>query len=106
MDGYIYVLGGSDGQQELSSAEAFDLNTGIWLQLPHMVVRRHGLAAVALAGKLFALGGFDGRQELASVELFDPNTCCAAGSTRSAATARARSSTAARSSIRGTRRGP
>jgi len=55
--GKIYVVGGYDGQRELSSANVYALTEDSWTDLPDMAFPRGGLSLVADELALFALGG-------------------------------------------------
>lgn len=56
----IYVVGGFDGFDYLSSAERYSRQTGQWTLLTcHMTSARSGLAVIILDRYLYALGGSD-----------------------------------------------
>ncbi len=56
----VYICGGFNGQECLSSAESYDPATNQWTLLSHMRNRRSGVGVVAHDGNLYALGGFNG----------------------------------------------
>ena len=70
--GLVYIIGGSDGTEILSSIEIYDPQTNQWTYGPSMSVRRSGLRAVLHRGKIYAMGGYDGQDILSSVECLDP----------------------------------
>jgi len=72
--GRLYVCGGTDGQERLSSAERFNLSNGTWEVLPPMIHRRYGITASVLHGRLYVCGGFNGQEALSSAERFDPGS--------------------------------
>jgi len=75
LNGFVYAVGGNDGEKRLRSGERLDCAAGgtrQWVSLPHMKYTRSNLGLVVLAGKLYALGGYDGAGRLRSVEAYDP----------------------------------
>jgi len=72
VDGCLYVCGGWDGRQRLSSVERFCPCLGLWEELAAMLERRDRAAVGAIAGRLYICGGFDGDRDLSSAEFFDP----------------------------------
>ena len=76
LNGFLYAVGGNDGEKRLRSAERLDCAPGgvyQWSALPPMRQARSNLALIALGQQLYAIGGFDGTQRLRSVEAFDPH---------------------------------
>lgn len=70
--GFIYICGGSDGEQILNSAERFEPFGGQWEQLPAMSTRRWHAAAYPISGAICVCGGEDSASTpLASAEGFD-----------------------------------
>ncbi len=67
----LYVLGGSDGQEALSSVEILDLLELCWSPGPAMTVPRANVSAVVLQGRVYAVGGFNGKAFLSSIEYLD-----------------------------------
>ena len=53
----LYVIGGYDGQRELSDSAVLNLTTGEWRPLPSMSTPRSGLSAVYDGMAVFAVGG-------------------------------------------------
>ena len=72
VDGKLYVMGGFDGQNSLSTVERYDPVKNAWEAVAPMSAARDGSAAVVVDGKLYVMGGFDGQNELSSVERYDP----------------------------------
>lgn len=69
---YVYVCGGSNGEEVVASMERLDVEAGIWEEMPSMSIPRNAHALVALEGRLYAIGGFDGLDVLDTYECFDP----------------------------------
>ena len=69
---YIYVMGGTDGSQNLLR---YDPAQDSWTQLAaHQEPREH-TAAVALDGKIYLMGGrWPTPGELNTIEIYDPET--------------------------------
>ena len=65
----IYVTGGRDGLQHMSSVDCYDPDTNTWSRLPDMNIARVGHSLVSLHGRLYAIGGYG----VDSVEVFDPD---------------------------------
>ena len=74
IDGKLYVMGGNDGQNRLSSVERFDPAKNAWEAVAPMSTARTCPAAAAIDGKLYVMGGHDGQNRLSSVERYDPAT--------------------------------
>ena len=75
LNGFVYAVGGNNGDKRLSSGERLDCAAGgvrQWCPLPKMRHARSNLGLVALGGRIYALGGFDGTERLRSVEAYDP----------------------------------
>jgi len=72
VDGRLYVCGGHNGQQELSSAERYDPGAGAWEAMLPLSQRRSGAAVAVAAGRLYVCGGYDGWEVLSSVERLGP----------------------------------
>ena len=53
----IYVCGGYDGNDHLSSVESFNTQTNHWTTLHHMVVPRCYVGACVLRGQLMVVAG-------------------------------------------------
>eukprot|EP00411_Alexandrium_monilatum_P030736 CAMPEP_0175368396 /NCGR_PEP_ID=MMETSP0095-20121207/20161_1 /TAXON_ID=311494 /ORGANISM="Alexandrium monilatum, Strain CCMP3105" /LENGTH=416 /DNA_ID=CAMNT_0016666493 /DNA_START=45 /DNA_END=1296 /DNA_ORIENTATION=+ len=72
--GQVYVFGGFNEGQFLSSAERFDPEAHCWAASPPMLERRSEAAAAVVARKILVLGGFSAMQPLRSGERYDPFT--------------------------------
>ncbi|XP_064401769.1 kelch-like protein diablo [Halichondria panicea] len=73
MDGYVYVIGGSDGLNSLRLVERYDPVSNNWTKLADLHQERSSVSAAVLDGKLYAIGGYDGSTScLDSVERYDP----------------------------------
>jgi N-acetylneuraminic acid mutarotase len=72
--GYIYAIGGMDGQTRLNTVERYDPKTNIWANMPPMTQARSDGCAVAYNGCIWVLGGFNGENIHDTVEIFNPNT--------------------------------
>lgn len=68
----LYVIGGYDGSNYLSSVERFDPRENSWTRLKNMYTRRGCHSMAVLNEKLYALGGHDGDNMVSTVEIFDP----------------------------------
>ncbi|MEM7132208.1 MAG: LuxR C-terminal-related transcriptional regulator [Chloroflexota bacterium] len=69
----IYIVGGHDGQRELSRADIYDPAIGAWTPLPPLVTPRGGFTLVTDGRSIFAFGGgWD--EPVTTHERFDPNT--------------------------------
>ena len=68
----VFIAGGFNGQEVLSSAEVFDPQTSQWTFISCMQSARSGVSLLAHHGYLYALGGFNGYDRLKSGERFDP----------------------------------
>lgn len=66
----IFVVGGHDGQHEMSTAEAYSLSSSEWRDLPPLAAPRSGLRLVYDGLALFVLGG-GGPYAIDTLERFD-----------------------------------
>ncbi|XP_035686057.1 kelch-like protein 28 isoform X1 [Branchiostoma floridae] len=69
--GYIYALGGYNGERYLSTVERYSPRTNSWEEMSHMLKPRSCFAAAAANGAIFAIGGY-GPTHLDSVERYNP----------------------------------
>ena len=53
----IYVCGGYDGNEHLSSVECYNTHTGHWTSLQRMIAPRCYVGACVLQGKLLVVAG-------------------------------------------------
>ena len=68
----LYVIGGHDGTQSLSSVEILDHPSAQWRLGPSLLGPRANTHAVVTAGSaIYVIGGFDGTQFLSSMEVLD-----------------------------------
>ncbi|HEY3291710.1 MAG TPA: kelch repeat-containing protein, partial [Anaerolineae bacterium] len=56
---YLVVAGGWSGQPVTNRVQAFDVQSGVWMDLPAMLSRRMGARADGDGTRLFAVGGYD-----------------------------------------------
>lgn len=54
------MVGGFDGQRQLSSVERLDTDNRIWETVTSMKISRSALSVNVIDGKLYAMGGYDG----------------------------------------------
>lgn len=74
LDGFVYVIGGYDGGEFLSSAERYTPSTGQWEAIAPMRTSRFGVACAVLDGRIYAVGGYSSGTFHKSVERYDPAT--------------------------------
>jgi uncharacterized repeat protein (TIGR01451 family) len=70
-DGKVYLFGGFVTGHE---TWGYDPQRDTWSRKKDMPFSRHGLAAVALGGKVYVLGGSSGSAALGGLEVYDPAT--------------------------------
>jgi serine/threonine-protein kinase PknK len=71
-DGRIYVMGGVNDSEWLTSVEAYDPTTKAWADVTPLLTPRSGLAAVAAGdGQIYAIGGNSGTEVLPTVEVYN-----------------------------------
>lgn len=68
---YIYVCGGSNGADVLSSVEVYKVSEGKWKEVPPMNTVRLGHTAAVFNNMLYIIGGFDGKDTIDTFEIFD-----------------------------------
>lgn len=56
MDQYVYVVGGYDSDEQLSSVERYDVETDQWEIVANMMSPRSALNVAVVRGKIYALG--------------------------------------------------
>uniref|UniRef100_A0A8C9TRR6 Kelch like family member 10 n=1 Tax=Scleropages formosus TaxID=113540 RepID=A0A8C9TRR6_SCLFO len=72
LDGFVYCIGGFDGEEYFSSVRKLNPVTRTWHQAAPMHSRRCYVSVAVLEGLLYAMGGFDGYVRLDSAEQYDP----------------------------------
>uniref|UniRef100_A0A7S1F9I8 Uncharacterized protein n=1 Tax=Noctiluca scintillans TaxID=2966 RepID=A0A7S1F9I8_NOCSC len=73
---WIYVCGGSNGDETLCTAVRYHVRTNGWSDAPPMAKQRLGHVAAVQGNKLYVFGGFDGTEALDTFEVFDPIEGC------------------------------
>ena len=59
LNGVIYAVGGGDGKEWLSTAEAYDIRRNKWSRVANLKARRWKCGLVAVGDALYAVGGMD-----------------------------------------------
>ena len=75
LNGKIFICGGCDGQNVLSSCEVYDTQLNRWQHIAPMKSSRMRHSAVVHAGKVYVFGGVNvdiGSPALKSVECYSP----------------------------------
>ncbi|KDR23791.1 Kelch-like protein 10, partial [Zootermopsis nevadensis] len=70
----IYVIGGTDGFECLSSCRCFNAVTKTCREVASMHERRRKLSVAVLRGAVYAMGGHHGHSDLGSAERYDCTT--------------------------------
>ncbi len=70
----LYLFGGWDGQQYVSTTYAYDVGRDEWRELPPSSVARGFAGATSLNGRLYVVGGYDGEKELTDCASYDPTS--------------------------------
>lgn len=73
IDGIIYLVGGTNGNEILNSLHCYDPVTGRWFQRANMYEQRCYVSTAVLDDKLIAMGGHNGTQRVRTVEMYDPS---------------------------------
>lgn len=68
----MYICGGFNGHECLSTAEAYDPFTNQWTLLEPMRNRRSGIGVIAYKDEIYALGGFNGITRMNTGEKYCP----------------------------------
>lgn len=68
---FVFVLGGSDGDNVLNSVERLNRRKGVWEKLPDMYFARLGHVAEVVGNRLYVFGGTDGKRTLDTYESLD-----------------------------------
>lgn len=74
VEGMVYLVGGSAGDEPVSTVDRFDPILNEWTALPPMLMEREHPAAAELDGFLYVAGGSTTARGSVSMERFDPNT--------------------------------
>ena len=74
LNGYLYAIGGSDGQSPLNSVERYDPQKNQWTAMAPMSTRRKHLGCAVYNNMIYAVGGRDDCTELSSAERYNPAT--------------------------------
>ena len=72
MGGKIYVTGGSNLGNTVSSVCVYDPQADAWTQLASMGIARRVHASAAVGGKLYVFGGNTTSEPLSTAEVYDP----------------------------------
>lgn len=72
LNGQIYVVGGEEGSDILSSCERYDPQENQWSRVADMMVSRCEFGLCALDGYLYAMGGWVDSDINDSIERYDP----------------------------------
>jgi len=73
LDNKIYVTGGREVGQPMSSVDCYDPDTNTWSQMANMNIARAGHSLVSLHGRLYAIGGVTRGHYVESIEVYDPD---------------------------------
>lgn len=74
LKGFIYAIGGHDGNTWLNSVERYDPKTNTWTTVAPMHHKRGSPGVTVYKGKILALGGSQIYAQLNSVELYHAET--------------------------------
>lgn len=70
--GKVYICGGFNGHECLSTAESYDPFANQWTLLEPMRNRRSGIGVIAYKDEIYALGGFNGITRMNTGEKYCP----------------------------------
>ena len=56
LDGFLYAVGGYNGQMTVDTVERYNLRTQEWSMIPEMTTQRSMLGVASLNGELYAVG--------------------------------------------------
>ncbi|XP_039967837.1 kelch-like protein 1 [Bactrocera tryoni] len=73
LDGKIYAIGGSEGNNTLSSVERYTTSEG-WKFVNSLIVGRFQASAVSLNSKIYIMGGYNVDSYLKSIECYNPDS--------------------------------
>ncbi|NXW57627.1 KLH10 protein, partial [Eurystomus gularis] len=74
LKGFIYVIGGCESMDCLSSVKRFDLLQKRWQEVAPMHSQRCYVSVTILSNYIYAMGGFDGHMRLNTAEHYEPET--------------------------------
>lgn len=69
---YLFVCGGSNSENTLTSVERYDPQEDKWEEVAPMGQKRSAHAVAVVNGRFYAIGGFDGKEPLGTFECYDP----------------------------------
>lgn len=72
-EGYVYVIGGFDGNQCFNSVRRFDPMLHTWEEKGCMYAQRCYVSVAAVGKFIYAMGGYDGHRRNRSCERYDPS---------------------------------
>ena len=72
--GVLYIIGGTNGSDIVSTFKAFDIEKKEWSDLVDMSFSRCYVTTVIFKDKLYAIGGHNGEMRMRSVEIYDFST--------------------------------
>ena len=70
----VYAVGGTNGNSDLTTVEAYDPAANTWISLPALAQARSDLGVAIADGRLVAVGGVSAGQALKSVAVLDLTT--------------------------------
>jgi DNA-binding CsgD family transcriptional regulator/N-acetylneuraminic acid mutarotase len=73
-DEKLYLFGGWDGEQYVSTAYVYDSEVDAWSALPPMGLVRGFAGAASLSDRIYVVGGYDGESELRACTSYDPTS--------------------------------
>ncbi|KAJ4442475.1 hypothetical protein ANN_04061 [Periplaneta americana] len=74
LGGFLYAIGGSDGQCPLNTVERYDPRQNKWSPVSPMSTRRKHLGCAVFNNFIYAVGGRDDCMELSSAERYNPHS--------------------------------
>ncbi|XP_067312568.1 kelch-like protein 10 [Pseudorasbora parva] len=74
LDGFVYCIGGFDGENCFSSVRKFDPISHTWHEVAPMYEQRCYVSVAVLDGLIYAMGGINRHVRLRTTECYDPNT--------------------------------
>ena len=71
MDGFLFSIGGHNGQSRLKSVEFYDPAQDLWQFACSLTTPRSVAGVAKLGSSIYIAGGYDGKHYLNSVECYD-----------------------------------